>query len=54
MRLEAGVNPFRVPHTWRGTPSVTRSRVEGRNAFQRPKKDAIKLLHDVMDIFAKA
>lgn len=27
--------------------------IMGRNAFQRPKKDAIKLLHDVMDIFAK-
>ncbi len=28
--------------------------IMGRNAFQRPKQDAIKLLHDVMDIFAKA
>ena len=28
--------------------------IMGRNAFQRPKKDAIKLLHDVMDLFAKA
>ena len=26
--------------------------IMGRNAFQRPKKEAIKLLHDVMDIFA--
>lgn len=26
--------------------------IMGRNAFQRPKKDAIKLLNDVMDIFA--
>jgi DhnA family fructose-bisphosphate aldolase class Ia len=23
----------------------------GRNAFQRPKSDAIKLLHTVMDIY---
>ncbi|HEU4951223.1 MAG TPA: class I fructose-bisphosphate aldolase [Holophagaceae bacterium] len=28
--------------------------IMGRNAFQRPKAEAIKLLHDVMDIFAKA
>ena len=28
--------------------------IMGRNAFQRPKKDAIKLLHDVMDIFKQA
>ncbi len=27
---------------------------EGRNAFQRPKDEAIQLLHAVMDIFAKA
>lgn len=26
--------------------------IMGRNAFQRPKKEAIKLLQDVMDIFA--
>lgn len=26
--------------------------IMGRNAFQRPKKEAIQLLHDVMDIFA--
>jgi class I fructose-bisphosphate aldolase len=26
--------------------------IMGRNAFQRPKKDAIALLHQVMDIFA--
>lgn len=26
--------------------------IMGRNAFQRPRKEAIKLLHDVMDIFA--
>jgi len=26
--------------------------IMGRNAFQRPKKEAIKLLHDIMDIFA--
>jgi fructose-bisphosphate aldolase, class I len=25
--------------------------IMGRNAFQRPKKEAIKLIHDVMDIF---
>ncbi len=28
--------------------------IMGRNAFQRPKDESIKLLHDVMDIFAKA
>ena len=28
--------------------------IMGRNAFQRPKAEAIQLLHDVMDIFAKA
>ena len=28
--------------------------IMGRNAFQRPKKEAIKLLHEVMDTFAKA
>lgn len=28
--------------------------IMGRNAFQRPKKDAIELLHAVMDIYAKA
>lgn len=28
--------------------------IMGRNAFQRPKKDAVKLLHDVMDIFKQA
>src|SRR5512138_132942 len=28
--------------------------IMGRNAFQRPKAEAIKLLHDVQDIFAKA
>lgn len=28
--------------------------IMGRNAFQRPKKDAIKLLHGVMDAFAGA
>jgi fructose-bisphosphate aldolase, class I len=27
--------------------------IMGRNAFQRPKADAVKLLHDVMDIFKK-
>ena len=26
--------------------------IMGRNAFQRPKKEAIQLLHQVMDIFA--
>ncbi len=26
--------------------------IMGRNAFQRPKKDALKLLNDVMDIYA--
>ena len=25
--------------------------IMGRNAFQRPKKEAVKLIHDVMDIF---
>ena len=25
--------------------------IMGRNAFQRPKDEAIKLLHDVMDIY---
>jgi class I fructose-bisphosphate aldolase len=28
--------------------------IMGRNAFQRPRADAIKLLHDVMEIFRKA
>jgi class I fructose-bisphosphate aldolase len=28
--------------------------IMGRNAFQRPKAEAIQLLHAVMDIFAKA
>ncbi len=28
--------------------------IMGRNAFQRPKADAVKLLKDVMEIFAKA
>ncbi len=28
--------------------------IMGRNSFQRPKAEAIKLLHDVMDIFRKA
>lgn len=28
--------------------------IMGRNAFQRPKKEAIQLLHSVMDVFAKA
>lgn len=28
--------------------------IMGRNAFQRPKAEAIQLLHDVMDLFAKA
>ncbi len=28
--------------------------IMGRNAFQRPKADAIKLLNDVMDIYANA
>lgn len=28
--------------------------IMGRNAFQRPKAEAITLLHNVMDIFAKA
>jgi len=28
--------------------------ITGRNAFQRPKAEAIQLLHAVMDIFAKA
>ena len=28
--------------------------IMGRNAFQRPHADAVKLLHDVMDIFKKA
>lgn len=28
--------------------------IMGRNAFQRPKQEAIELLHAVMDIFAKA
>ena len=26
----------------------------GRNSFQRPKSDAIELLHEVMDIYANA
>jgi class I fructose-bisphosphate aldolase len=26
----------------------------GRNAFQRPKKEAIELLHNVMEAFAGA
>jgi class I fructose-bisphosphate aldolase len=28
--------------------------IMGRNAFQRPRADAIKLLHEVMDVYAKA
>lgn len=28
--------------------------IMGRNAFQRPRDEAIKLLGDVMDIFASA
>ena len=28
--------------------------IMGRNAFQRPKAEAIELLHAVMDIYAKA
>jgi class I fructose-bisphosphate aldolase len=28
--------------------------IMGRNSFQRPRPEAIKLLHDVMDVFAKA
>ena len=28
--------------------------IMGRNAFQRPREESIKLLHDVMDAFAKA
>ncbi|MBX3190702.1 MAG: class I fructose-bisphosphate aldolase [Labilithrix sp.] len=28
--------------------------IMGRNAFQRPKAEAVKLLHDVMDVFKKA
>ena len=28
--------------------------IMGRNAFQRPKAEAVKLLQDVMDIFRKA
>jgi len=28
--------------------------IMGRNAFQRPKAEAIKLLHAVMDIYKKA
>ena len=28
--------------------------IMGRNAFQRPKAEGLKLLHDVMDIFKKA
>jgi class I fructose-bisphosphate aldolase len=28
--------------------------IMGRNAFQRPRADAVKLLHDVMDVFKKA
>jgi class I fructose-bisphosphate aldolase len=28
--------------------------IMGRNAFQRPKSDAVELLHDVMDIYADA
>jgi len=28
--------------------------IMGRNAFQRPKADAVKLLNDIQDIFAKA
>ena len=26
--------------------------IMGRNAFQRPKKEAVQLLRDVMDVFA--
>ena len=28
--------------------------IMGRNAFQRPRAEGIKRLHDVMDIFKKA
>ncbi len=28
--------------------------IMGRNSFQRPHEEAVKLLHDVMDVFAKA
>ena len=28
--------------------------IMGRNAFQRPKADAVKLLNDIQDIYAKA
>jgi len=28
--------------------------IMGRNAFQRPRAEAIKLLHEVMDVYAKA
>jgi class I fructose-bisphosphate aldolase len=28
--------------------------IMGRNAFQRPRADALRLLSDVMDIFRKA
>ena len=28
--------------------------IMGRNAFQRPRAEGIKLLHDVMEIFKKA
>ena len=28
--------------------------IVGRNAFQRSEKDAVKLLHDIMDLYAKA
>jgi class I fructose-bisphosphate aldolase len=28
--------------------------IMGRNAFQRPRTEAIKLLHEVMDVYAKA
>jgi class I fructose-bisphosphate aldolase len=28
--------------------------IMGRNSFQRPKTEAIDLLHEVMDVFARA
>ena len=28
--------------------------IMGRNAFQRPKDEAVSLLHDVMDIYSDA
>ena len=37
-----------------GSASSPGGRDMGRNAFQRPKKEAIELLHAVMDIYKKA